>query len=113
MLLWCAAGCPQANVIAALGLSWVDLFPAGSRERRRPGTWHGVIPVAAHGRPALESLGDDVPACMLAELGRIAYLRDRLDAKALRAMATVARACGSSTVAMRDALAAAIAGDAV
>jgi hypothetical protein len=50
-------------------------------------------------------------AGLLAELGRLAYARDRLDTRALAALSTLAGACGSSKASMREALAAAIAGD--
>lgn len=51
-------------------------------------------------------------AGLLGELGRLAYTRDRLDARALAALSTLAGACGSSKVVMREALAVAIARDA-
>ena len=71
----------------------------------------GIVPVAPHGRPALCSFGDDVVAAMLAEIGRLAYARNSLDQSALRALSTLAGASGTSRAAMREALAAAIAGD--
>jgi len=60
---------------------------------------------------ALEAFGDDIVTGMLAEIGRLAYARNRLDQRALRALSTLAGAAGSSRAAMREALAAAIAGD--
>ncbi len=36
VLLRCWAGCPTARVLAALGLTWQDLFPEGSRHTRVP-----------------------------------------------------------------------------
>lgn len=107
-LLHCHSGCATADVIADLGLSWVDLFPAGSRERQRARTWRGVVPMASHGRPALESFGDDVAAALLAEIGRMAHVRDRLDVSALRSLAILAGASGTTKAAMRESLAAAL-----
>jgi len=51
-------------------------------------------------------------ARLLGEVGRSAYALNRLDRRALAALSTLAGAAGSSKVAMREALAAAIAGDA-
>lgn len=34
VLLWCWAGCPTSQVLAALGLSWRDLFPDAPDSRR-------------------------------------------------------------------------------
>jgi hypothetical protein len=34
-LVYCHAGCPPERVVAALGLSWSDLFPPGHRSARR------------------------------------------------------------------------------
>lgn len=51
-------------------------------------------------------------AGLLGEVGRSAYALNRLDARALAALSQLAGAAGSSKVAMREALAAAIAGDA-
>jgi len=51
-------------------------------------------------------------AGLLGEVGRSAYALNRLDSRALAALSTLAGAAGSSKVAMREALAAAIAGDA-
>jgi hypothetical protein len=111
VLLHCHAGCSTVDVVASAGLSMSDLFPPGSWERRRPRTWKGIVPIAAHGRPALVSFGDDVAAAMLAEIGRLAYARKRLDQASLRALSTLAAASGASKAAMREALAASIAGD--
>jgi len=36
VLLRCWAGCPTAEVLAVLGLTWQDLFPEGSRHTRVP-----------------------------------------------------------------------------
>ena len=33
-LVWCFAGCPADDIVAALGLAWPDLFPAGHRHAR-------------------------------------------------------------------------------
>jgi hypothetical protein len=112
VLVRCRAGCSSADIVRNAGLAWADLFPAGSRERQRPRRWMGAVPIAAHGRPALVSFGDDVVAAWLGELGRLAYTRNRLDKAALMALNTLAGACGSSKVAVREHLAAAIAGDA-
>lgn len=112
VLLRCHAGCSTADIVRNAGLAWVDLFPAGSRERRRPRLWMGLTPMNSSGRPALESFGDDRVSALLAEVGRLAYTRDRLDARALSALSTLAGACGSSKASMRDHLAVAIAGDA-
>ena len=35
ILLHCWAGCRTADVLAALGMSWRDLFPAGQKAGRR------------------------------------------------------------------------------
>jgi hypothetical protein len=51
-------------------------------------------------------------AGLLGEVGRSAYALNRLDARALAALSTLAGAAGSSKASMREALAAAIAGDA-
>jgi hypothetical protein len=51
-------------------------------------------------------------AALLGEIGRLAYVHDRLDARALSALSYLAGAAGSSKVSVREALAAAIAGDA-
>jgi hypothetical protein len=51
-------------------------------------------------------------AGLLGEVGRSAYVLDRLDARTLSALSYLAGAAGSSKVDMREALAAAIAGDA-
>ena len=112
VLLRCRAGCGTADIVRNAGLAWVDLFPAGDRERQRPRKWMGIIPIAAHGRPAFVSFDDDLVAAWLGELGRLAYVRNRLDSPGLAALSTLAGACGSSKAAMRQALAAAIAGDA-
>jgi hypothetical protein len=34
-LLWCFAGCPVENIVAAIGLSMADLYPPGHRNGRR------------------------------------------------------------------------------
>ena len=111
-LVWCGAGCPQENVISALGLSPIDLFPPGSRDRRRARVWRGTIPVGPHGRPSLECLGDDVAAALIAEVGRLAHVRGRLDDPALRALAVLAGAAGTTKAGLRIALVAALAEDA-
>jgi hypothetical protein len=104
VLVHCFAGCPSLDVVADLGLSAVDLFPAGSRERRHPRTWRGIIPMAGHGRPALVSFGDPVTACMLAELARQAHVRGRLDTQVAGALRLVAAAVDVSTEHLREAV---------
>jgi hypothetical protein len=112
VLLRCRAGCSTADIVRNAGLAWADLFPHGHRERLHPRRWMGDVPMNASGRPALVSFDDDVVAGWLGELGRLAYVRNRLDSRALTALSTLAGACGSSKVSMREHLAAAIAGDA-
>lgn len=64
------------------------------------------------GGHALHSSENDVVAAKLAEIGRLAYARNRLDQAALSALSTLAGASGSSRAAVRQALAEVIAGDA-
>lgn len=111
ILLHCHAGCSTVDVVASAGLSFVDLFPPESSGRQRARVWKGIVPMGPHGRPALDAFGDDTVTAMLAEIGRVAYARNRLDQRALRALSTLAGAAGSTRAAMRDALAVAIAGD--
>jgi hypothetical protein len=107
-LLHCFAGCGTIDIVADLGLSVVDLFPVGSRERRRPRTWRGIVPMSAHGRPSLVSFGDPVTTDMLAELARLAHVRGRLDVQVAGALRLVAAAVDVSAdrlqEAVRDAL---------
>ena len=110
-LLHCHAGCATADIVCDLGLSMVDLFPSGSRERLRPRTWKGIVPLGPNG-PALESFGDDTVAAMLGEIGRLAHVRGRLDAAALKALAVLSGAAGTTKAGLRRALAAALAEEA-
>ncbi|MDQ2960407.1 MAG: hypothetical protein M3R48_05075 [Candidatus Dormibacteraeota bacterium] len=96
VLLHCFAGCANADVVLSAGLSFPDLFSPGSRERLRTRAWLGAVPVGANGRPALVSMGDDQSAAMLAELARLAKVRDRLDTQVAAALRTVAGAVGVS-----------------
>jgi len=104
-LLHCFSGCGLIDVVADLGLSIVDLFPPGSRERRRPRTWRGIVPMASHGRPALVSFGDPVTACMLGELARLAHIRGRLDVQVAGALRLLAAAVDVSSERLRTAVA--------
>jgi len=108
VLLHCRAGCSTADIVRNAGLAWVDLFPPGDRERRRPRTWAGVVPMAGHGRPAFASFGDPVTACMLAELARLARVRGRLDVQVAGALRLIAAAVDVSAevlaASVRDAL---------
>jgi hypothetical protein len=108
-LVHCFAGCPSLDVIADLGLSAVDLFPSGSRERRRPRTWRGIVPMNGTGRPALEAFGDAVTACMIAELARLAHVRGRLDVQVAGALRLLAAAVDVSPERLRESIADAVA----
>ena len=104
VLLHCHAGCGTIDVVADLGLAVVDLFPPGSRERRRPRTWRGIVPMSGHGRPSFESFGDPVVADMLAELARLAHVRGRLDTQVAGALRLVAAAVDVSSEQLREAV---------
>jgi hypothetical protein len=109
VLLRCHRGCANLDVVQSAGLSFVDLFPPGTRERMRPRTWRGIVPMGPNGRPALESFGDPVVACMLGELSRLAFVRGRLDTQVAGALRLVAAAVDVSAdrlqESVRDALA--------
>jgi len=102
VLMHCHAGCGNVDVVVSAGLAFVDLYPAGSRERRRPRTWKGIVPMARHGRPALVSFGDPVTACMLGELARLAYVRGNLDRGVAAALRLVATAVDVSNELLRE-----------
>ena len=104
VLLRCRAGCSTADIVRNAGLAWVDLFPPGSRDRRKPRTWMGSVPMAGHGRPALVSFGDPVTACMLSELARLAHVRGRLDTQIAGALRVVAAAVDVSPEVLREAV---------
>jgi len=103
-LVHCFAGCPSLDVVADLGLSVVDLFPAGSRERRRPRVWRGIVPMSGHGRPSLESFGDPVVSDMLGEIARLAHVRGRLDVHVAGALRLVAAAVDVSAERLQSAV---------
>lgn len=104
VLLHCHAGCGNADVVISAGLAFVDLFPPGSRERQRPRTWKGIVPMAGHGRPALVSFGDPVTACMIGELARLAHVRGRLDNQVAGALRLVAAAVDVRADLLQDAV---------
>lgn len=104
VLFHCFAGCGTADVVVSAGLAFADLFPVGSRERRRPRVWKGIVPMARHGRPALASFGDPVSACMLAELARLAHVRGLLDTSVAGALRLVAAAVDVSADRLREAV---------
>lgn len=109
VLLHCHAGCPTADVVTSAGLSWPDLFPPGSRERRQPRVWRGVIPIGPNGRPALECMGDDRSAAMLGELARLGNVRGTLDNRIVAALQLVGESVGVSRERLADAARAALA----
>ncbi|HVC03781.1 MAG TPA: hypothetical protein VND88_03820 [Candidatus Acidoferrales bacterium] len=109
VLLHCHAGCPNLDVVASAGLAFVDLFPPGSRERYRPRTWQGIVPIGAHGRPAFESFGDPVTAAMLGELARLAHVRGRLTPDVASSIKAVADAVDVGSETLADAVGAALA----
>jgi hypothetical protein len=111
VLIHCFAGCPNLSVVASAGLSMVDLFPPGSRERRGPRVWKGGVPMGPHGRPALEAFGDPVVASMLAELARLAHVRGRLDAAVAGALRLVAAAVDVNEARLRESVRDALVGD--
>jgi hypothetical protein len=104
VLLHCFAGCGNADIVVSAGLAFVDLFPPRSRERWQPRVWMGGVPMAPHGRPALESFGDDRTAAMLGELARLASVRGRLDTQVAAAMRLVAAAVDVSPERLREAV---------
>ena len=109
VLLHCFAGCPNRDVVQSAGLAFVDLFPPGSRERRGARVWgRGITPMAPHGHPAFASIGDDVPAAMLAELARMAHVRGALDARIADALRVVGAAVGVSDGRLAEAARAAL-----
>lgn len=69
----------------------------------------GIVPMAGHGRPALESFGDPVTACMIAELARLAHVRGRLDTQVAGALRLVAAAVDVSPERLRESVRDAIA----
>jgi hypothetical protein len=96
VLVFCHAGCAHTDVVMRLGLSPVDLFPAGSRGRRHARVWLGSIAMNAEGRPALAYFGDDQVAALLAELARLARVRGTLDKAVADALKALAAAVGVS-----------------
>lgn len=92
VLLHCHGGCGPREVLAAVGLDWQVLFPRGKRKAR---VFLGITPFS-HGHAALESFGDDVAAAMVAELGRVCYVRGSLDQRVGAAFLVVATALGIS-----------------
>jgi hypothetical protein len=104
VLLHCFRGCGNADIVVSAGLAFVDLFPPRSRERWQPRVWMGGVPMAPHGRPALESFGDDRTAAMLGELARLASVRGRLDTQVAAAMRLVATAVDVSAERLREAV---------
>jgi hypothetical protein len=112
VLLHCHAGCGTADVVVSAGLAFVDLFPPGDRERRKPRVWMGVIPMGPGGRPALEAFGDDRAAALLAELARLAHVRGRLDERIAGAMRIVGAVVGVSEERLREAVREALATEA-
>jgi CHC2 zinc finger len=109
VLLHCMRGCGNADIVVSAGLAFVDLFPPRSRERWQPRVWMGGVPMASHGRPALESFGDDRTAAMLGELARLASVRGRLDAQIAGAMRLVSAAVDVSPERLAEAVRAALA----
>jgi hypothetical protein len=108
VLLHCLAGCDTRSVVESAGLSWVDLFPPGSRERFKSRTWLG-LPMGPNGRPALASFGDDQVAALLGELARLAKVRGSLDPRIANALRVVGEAVGVSSERLAEAARAALA----
>jgi hypothetical protein len=106
VLLHCFAGCANADVVMRLGLSPVDLFPAGSRGRLHARVWLGSIAMNGAGRPAL---GDEQVAALLAELARLAKVRNTLGQAVGDALKTVAAAVGVSPARLAEAVRGALA----
>jgi hypothetical protein len=104
----CFRGCDTHSVLLSAGLAWVDLFPAGSRERFKARTWHG-LPMNPNGRPALASFGDDQVAALLGELARLAKVRNTLDKPVATALRALAAAVGVSPERLTEAVRAALA----
>jgi hypothetical protein len=94
ILLHCFRGCGNADIVVSAGLAWQDLFPPGDRVRDKARTWLGVIPMGPNGRPALECMGDDRTAALLAELARLSHVRGTLDARIVAALRVVAEPVG-------------------
>jgi hypothetical protein len=92
VLLNCFAGCPNLDILTAVGLDWSALFPRGSAKTR---VWRGIVPYTK-GHPALESFGDDTAAAMLGELGRMSHIRGSLDQRIAAAFLVIATALGIS-----------------
>lgn len=109
VLLHCFAGCGNADVVASAGLSFPDLFAAGSRERLKARVWKGLITMNAHGRPALASFGDDQVAALLGELARLAKVRNTLDKPVATALKALASAAGVSPDRLAEAVRGALA----
>jgi hypothetical protein len=112
VLLHCFAGCATADVVVSAGLAFVDLFPAGARERTKPRVWKGAIAMNAAGRPALTCWGDDQVAALLGEVARLAKVRDTLDKPVATALRAVAAAVGVSPERLAEAVRAAVASEA-
>lgn len=111
VLVHCHAGCSAESVVQGMGLAWVDLFPAGSRERGLPRLWGNRVPMSRRGRPALECMGDDVAAALIGEAARLCFVRGRLNAEATAGLRMVARALDVEDVAYDAAVSAALGGD--
>jgi hypothetical protein len=111
VLLHCFRGCPNLDVVTSAGLSFVDLFPPGSRERLKTRVWKGVIPIGPNGRPSLLCMGDDRSADLLGELARLSKVRDTLDKRVADALRVVAEAVGVSRERLAESVRAAVAGD--
>jgi hypothetical protein len=109
VLVHCFRGCGSADVVMSAGLSFPDLFPAGSRERFRPRVWKGTITMNAQGRPALAAFGDDQVGALLGELARLAKVRNTLDKPAAAALKALASAVGVSPDRLTEAVRAALA----
>lgn len=109
VLLHCFAGCGTADIVVSAGLAFVDLFPAGSRERLRARVWKGTITMNPQGRPALVCFGDDQVAALLGEIGRLSYVRGSFDKRVAAALRIVAAACGVDEVGLALAVDAAVA----
>ena len=109
VLLHCHRGCGNIDVVASAGLSFVDLFPAGSRERLKARTWRGVITMNAQGRPALAAFGDDQVAALLGELVRLSKVRNTFREPVAAALKVVATAVGVSSERLSEAALAAVA----
>jgi hypothetical protein len=109
VLLHCFASCANADIVMSAGLSFPDLFPAGTRERLKSRTWMGVIPMNPNGRPALASFGDDRVAALLGELARLAKVRGTLDKPVATALRALAAAVGVSPERLTEAVRAALA----